>query len=227
MKSGTRLQIVLRSLAAPLVITVLLMVSAGRWDYWEGWLYILLNLVIMAANLVILRGSPDLVEERLTPGKGMKSWDLAYLIISTLLYLASLVVAGLDVGRFGWSGRFSSWMYDAAILVYLLGNALFLWAKKTNRFFSSVVRLQVERGQTVVTSGPYRFVRHPGYVGNLLYNLATPLVLGSWWGVILQALACVFLIVRTALEDRLLQKELPGYAEYARQVKYRLLPGIW
>jgi protein-S-isoprenylcysteine O-methyltransferase Ste14 len=227
MKPGTRLQIILRALLAPVAVIALLLVSAGRWDYWQAWMYILLTLAVTLVNLWLLRRNPELLEERLKPGKGMKSWDMGYLIISTALFLANLVVAGLDVGRYGWSARFSSWMYGFAILVYLLGNALFLWAKMTNRFFSSVVRLQAERGQTVVKNGPYRYVRHPGYVGGLLYMLAGALVLGSLWAFLLQAIAGVFLIVRAGLEDRLLQKELPGYAEYAQQVKYRLLPGIW
>ena len=113
------------------------------------------------------------------------------------------------------------------VAVYLLGQAIFIWARTTNAYFSSVVRIQTERGQTVCREGPYRFVRHPGYVGGILFGLAGPMLLGSMWAVIPQAVAAMLIIWRTHMEDRTLQAELPGYAEYTREVKYRLLPGVW
>jgi protein-S-isoprenylcysteine O-methyltransferase Ste14 len=111
--------------------------------------------------------------------------------------------------------------------VYLFGQTIFLRAKYENRFLSSVVRLQKDRGQTVCSTGPYRFVRHPAYVGGILFSLASPIVLGSLWALIPQVIACTALVVRTYLEDRLLQKELDGFADYAKRVRYRLLPGVW
>lgn len=104
---------------------------------------------------------------------------------------------------------------------------MLLWAKWANRFFSSVVRIQTDRGQTVCKDGPYRFVRHPGYVGGLLFGMATPLALGSFWALIPAAVGAMLLIVRTYLEDRTLQEELPGYLEYTKEVRHRLLPRIW
>lgn len=226
-KQGVMAQLVLRGLVAPIMMAALLLISAGRMDYWQGWAYMGLNMGLLLVNLWTLRRNPELVEERLKPGEGMKGWDKLYYALTTTLYFAHLVVAGVDVGRLGWTGDLAWGVYAAAIAVYLIGQAIFLWAKQVNRYFSSVVRIQADRGQTVCRDGPYRYVRHPGYVGGLLYMLAGSLVLGSLWALAMQALACMLLIVRTALEDRALQAELPGYAEYAQETRYRLLPGIW
>ena len=226
-KQGVMAQLVLRGLVAPIMMAVLLMISAGRMDYWQGWVYMGLNMGLLLVNLWTVRRNPELVEERLKPGEGMKGWDKLYFALTTTLYFAHLIVAGLDVGRFGWTGDVPWSVYVGAIAIYLIGQAIFMWAKWVNRYFSSVVRIQADRGQTVCRDGPYRYVRHPGYVGGLLYMLAGSLVLGSLWAFALQALACMLLVVRTALEDRALQAELPGYAEYVLKTRYRLLPGIW
>lgn len=194
-KRGVMAQLVLRGLIAPVIIVVLLLLSAGRMDYWQGWVFMGLNMALLLVNVWAMRQNPELVQERLKPGEGMKGWDKLYFALTTTLYLALLVVAGLDVGRFGWTGDLPWGVYVVAV--------------------------------AVCRDGPYRYVRHPGYVGGLLYMLAGSLVLGSLWALGLQALACVLLVVRTALEDRALQQELPGYAAYAQQVKYRLLPGVW
>jgi protein-S-isoprenylcysteine O-methyltransferase Ste14 len=115
----------------------------------------------------------------------------------------------------------------AALLIGILGYALFVWATASNTFFSQIVRIQVERGHTVVTGSPYRTVRHPGYAGAILFELAVPILLASWGALITGGLGAILLILRTALEDRTLQAELAGYMDYARQVRYRLVPGIW
>ncbi len=117
--------------------------------------------------------------------------------------------------------------YALAVGLYLLGQAIFVWARTTNANFSSVVRIQTDRGHTVCKNGPYRFVRHPGYVGGILMALAMGVALGSWWACIPQVLAALLLVWRTSREDPTLQAELPGYKEYARETKYRLLPGVW
>ena len=114
-----------------------------------------------------------------------------------------------------------------ALVVAVLCYALIVWAMAANAFFSKVVRIQDDRGHTVATGGPYRIVRHPGYVGGILFELATPIMLGSWWALIPGGFTALFFVVRTALEDKTLHEELPGYAEYAQQTRYRLLPGIW
>jgi protein-S-isoprenylcysteine O-methyltransferase Ste14 len=216
-----------RSILAIAVMAALLFVSSGRLDYWQGWVYFGINLLLVGLTSWLLRDNPGLVAERLHPGKGMKRWDKGYFLLSTPLYLAALILAGIDAGRSHWSPRPDAAFYFLFLAVYLAGQGLFLWAKKANPFFSSVARIQTERGQTVCREGPYRFCRHPGYLGGLLFGLATPLVLGSYWALIPQALATVFLVVRTCLEDRMLERELLWYTEYTKAVRFRLVPGVW
>ncbi|MBP1661180.1 MAG: hypothetical protein H6P95_2372 [Candidatus Aminicenantes bacterium] len=136
-------------------------------------------------------------------------------------------MAGGDARRRHWSSHPKAIVYALVLLVFLAGQALFLWAKRVNLFFSSVVRLQPDRGQTVCREGPYRFCRHPGYLGGLLFGLATPIVLGSYWALIPQGLAALLLIGRTFLEDRMLAKDLLWYSEYREAVPFRLIPGLW
>jgi protein-S-isoprenylcysteine O-methyltransferase Ste14 len=133
----------------------------------------------------------------------------------------------LDAGRYKWSPKFNWVVYALSIGLYLSGQALFLWAKRTNHYFSSVVRIQKDRKQEVCQEGPYKVVRHPGYVGWIIYTLFTPLIVGSLWGLIPQGFSILLMLIRTRLEDDLLKKELPGYASYANKVKFRLVPGIW
>ena len=118
-------------------------------------------------------------------------------------------------------------IYWASVILYLVGQAIFQWARRTNEYFSSVVRIQTDRGQTVCREGPYRYVRHPGYVGGFLFTLTSGLVLGSWPAFVPQLIASLLLIWRTAREDKTLQAELPGYTEYAKETRFRLLPGVW
>jgi protein-S-isoprenylcysteine O-methyltransferase Ste14 len=217
----------LRTVAGLAAVALFLFIPAGRLDYWQAWLYLGLSLAVLLVTRWVLRGNPGLIEERMKPGAGMKTWDKWYFALSTPLYLVMLVIAGLDVGRSGWTGPLPAWLYLIAITVFLLGQGIFLWAKRVNNFFAAVVRIQTERGQTVCQEGPYRYLRHPGYLGGLLFGLSSPLVLGSLLAMIPAALAAVLLVIRTVLEDRTLQAELPGYIAYTREVKYRLLPGVW
>lgn len=224
--TGLQGQLLVRGLLAPIVILIVLLLSAGRFDYWQGWVYMGLNLALIGLNWWALRDQPDLIRERLKPGEGMKGWDKLYFGATTVLFLAALFLAGLDA-RWGWTGPLPIGVYGLSALIFLAGHLLFLWAKRTNRFFSSVVRIQTDRGQQVCQDGPYRYVRHPGYVGGLLYTLTGPLVLGSLWALLPQLLGCLLLVVRTALEDQTLQRELPGYTSYVQHVRYRLVPRIW
>jgi protein-S-isoprenylcysteine O-methyltransferase Ste14 len=114
-----------------------------------------------------------------------------------------------------------------ALTLCVLGYALVVWATASNAFFSQIVRMQSERGHTVATGGPYHYMRHPAYLGAMVYELAVPVLLVSWWALVISGLGSLLLIIRTALEDRTLQAELTGYMDYARQVRYRLMPGIW
>jgi protein-S-isoprenylcysteine O-methyltransferase Ste14 len=222
----TRVQLGVRAVLGPLVAFALIFGLAGRLDYWQGWVYIALSTAIVVLMGTVLTPHPELIEERLNPKQGMKSWDKLYFGLSTPMYLICMLVGGLDA-RFGWTRAMPPLVYWSSVALYLLGQGIFLWARYTNRFFSSVVRIQTDRGQTVCNQGPYRIVRHPGYVGGIIMAPAMGLVLGSWWAVIPQLFASLLLIWRTAREDKVLQAELPGYTEFAQETKYRLLPGIW
>ncbi len=155
-----------------------------------------------------------------------KGWDNWVTRIAGLFMIAGLVVPGLDL-RFHWSPPFEAGIQLVGFIVLALGYALFSWAMLSNEFFETKVRIQADRGQTVATSGPYRYVRHPGYVGLILQLLATPMALGSWWGLVPAVCAFGMFILRTALEDETLQHEPDGYRDYAERVRYRLLPGVW
>jgi len=170
-----------------------------------------------------------LLEERMRveQKKDAKRWDrLLVIVIGMVLTPAVWLVAGLD-RRYGWSPGAGFVLGAAALVIALLGGALVVWAASSNTFFSAIVRIQKDRGHTVVSGGPYAAVRHPGYAGTVAANLAGPVVLGSLWALVIGALIVALLVVRTALEDRTLQRELDGYADYARRVRWRLLPGVW
>ena len=217
----------LRNSFGVLILGALIFLSAGRLDYWQGWVFFAISLAASSLSGWLLKDRPGLLAERIRPGRGMKWWDKAYFMFSTPLYFAAIAVAGVDPGRRHWSSHPKAIVYALVLLVFLAGQALFLWAKRVNLFFSSVVRLQPDRGQTVCREGPYRFCRHPGYLGGLLFGLATPIVLGSYWALIPQGLAALLLIGRTFLEDRMLAKDLLWYSEYREAVPFRLIPGLW
>jgi len=209
------------------IMAVALFWSAGKINWWPAWASIVIMLVwIMATAIVLLRFNPGLLAERLGPRKGSKPWDTAILSILGLAQLARYILAGLDQ-RYSWTSGFPIIAQIAALMVCALGYALVVWATASNAFFSQVVRIQPERGHTVATGGPYHYVRHPGYVGAILYELAVSILLASWWAFLPSVLGALLLVLRTALEDRTLQAELAGYSDYSHQVRHRLLPGIW
>ena len=220
-----RTQIILRAVLGPIVMIVLLFFVAGTWEYWQAWVYFVVNMIILILMATILTPNYELVEERLNPKGGMKGWDKFYFAVTTPLYLIALILAGLDA-RFGWSD-IPLVFYWVSVAIYILGQAIFQWARYTNQYFSSVVRIQTDRGQTVCKDGPYRYVRHPGYVGGFLFTITMGLVLGSWYASIPQVIAAFMLVWRTGREDKTLQAELPGYKDFTRETKYRLLPGVW
>ncbi|MBK9094300.1 MAG: isoprenylcysteine carboxylmethyltransferase family protein [Anaerolineae bacterium] len=200
---------------------------AGRLDWWPGWAALAVMAAWIAAMAItLIRLNPGLLAERLGPRKGAKPWDTAIMSLLGLIQLARYIIAGLDQ-RYDWTGGLPAVAQLAALALCVLGYALVVWATASNAFFSQIVRIQSERGHTVVRGGPYRYVRHPAYIGAILFELAVPVLLASWPALIISGLSVLLLILRTALEDRTLQVELIGYAGYARQVRYRLLPGIW
>ena len=210
-----------------LVMGSALLGGAGRWNWWEGWAFLIIYfLIALASALWLLRTRPELAHERSQPGQNVKKWDNVLLGVNLLLTLALYAVIGLDAGRFGWS-RMPLWVRAVGLLGFIPAFGLPLWASKVNAYLSSRVRIQDDRGHEVVAEGPYRTVRHPMYVGMILYNISVPLVLGSWWGLAVGGVMIAMVVLRTALEDRTLQRELPGYNEYSQRVRYRLFPGVW
>ena len=171
--------------------------------------------------------APELANQRAFVKEGTKTWDkfflATYFPISLLVFP---IVAGLDAGRFHWSQLGITYAI-AGVVLYLACFILGYWAMVANEHFEATVRIQEDRDHKVITRGPYRFIRHPGYFGGLLFNIATPLVFGSFWGLIPTIVAIILLFVRTYLEDKTLQAELPGYVDYTKEVKFKLLPGIW
>ncbi len=209
------------------VMGVALFWSAGRVDWWPGWATMAVMLAwVLATAIVIFLLNPGLFAERLGPRKGAKSWDTIILSIVGLVQLARYILAGLDQ-RYGWTGGFPLAAQIAALILCALGYALVVWATASNLYFSQIVRIQSERGHTVATGGPYHYVRHPAYIGAILYELAVAVLLASWWALVAGIICTILFILRTALEDRTLQAELPGYADYAHQVRHRLIPAIW
>jgi len=210
-----------------LIQAAALFASVWRMDWWNAWAYLGLYLVYLAFNAFILLGKhQELVEERAQVGEGAKGWDKIIGLIMGVGGFAILIIAGLDE-RFGWVGSLPLWVQVGAFILLGLSYPLFTWAMVSNKFFSTIVRIQKERGHTVQTSGPYRFVRHPGYASLLGSYLMIPLALGSLWAFIPTLVLVANLFLRTALEDRTLQNELEGYQDYAARVRYRLIPGIW
>jgi len=211
------------------VIPFLPLLISQQWDWWEAWVYAIIGILGFAISRVLAaRRHPDLLTERarFLQHEDAKPWDK---FLSPLLGLGGGViplVAGLDA-VFDWSPMFSMPIKILALVIILAGYALASYALIENRFFSGMVRIQTERGHQVVSGGPYRWVRHPGYAGALLSYLATPLFLDSRWAFLPAIFITIVLVIRTSLEDKALQDELEGYRDYARRVRYRLLPRVW
>ncbi len=206
---------------------VLLFWSSGRLDWIWAWVYLGICIASLTTNaLVLLRTSPETIAERGRPQE-TQGWDKIISSIWALIHFVLMpLMAGLDA-RYGWTGTLNIFWNIAGAVILSTGLALAGWAMIENAYFSTAVRIQSERGQTVCRSGPYRFVRHPGYAGFIGQSLGTPLLLGSLWALLLGFFAAAFMIIRTAWEDRFLQAELPGYREYVEEVRFRLVPRIW
>ncbi len=217
----TRLAGLLAALAA------LLFIPAGRLDWWEAWRFLLVYATFLIIYLVWgLRNDPEQLAERSRTARNVKAWDKVILSAYTVLLMALLVLASLDAGRYRWAPASPSLQLIGWVGETLAG-ALIGWVFTVNTYLSRQMRIQDDRGQVTVTRGPYRVVRHPMYLGMIILLMSVPLVLGSRWALAPGALIGALFVLRTALEDRTLQAELPGYKEYAGRVRYRLLPGIW
>lgn len=231
MESSEMKQKITKRITQVVVTTIiqggLMFMAAGTFGWVWGWTYVGIYLAGIVINAILLfRVNPAVIAER-ADTKGMRSWDrlwggLAFAMIS----LGLPVVGGLDF-RLGWSGEIDTSLHLAGGALFFIGGLLFAWAMAFNAKFATVVRVGDEGSHPVATGGPYRFVRHPGYLGACFQALGLPLLFGSWWSYIVSALAIAFLVVRTALEDRTLQQELPGYEKLVAQTRYRLIPGVW
>jgi protein-S-isoprenylcysteine O-methyltransferase Ste14 len=201
--------------------------GAGRLNWILGWVFITAWIIPKVVFLVALRlKDPDLLVERATRHKNAQRYDKILLPIYFVFAFGTFIVASLDGGRFRWSGDVPLALVIAAYVIYLLGNSLAGWAINSNPFFSAESRIQTDRAQKVASTGPYRFIRHPAYSAAFLLWITTGLML-EWWALVPGFLAGLIMVIRTVYEDCMLVAELPGYASYAQQVRYRLVPGIW
>jgi protein-S-isoprenylcysteine O-methyltransferase Ste14 len=216
---------VIQVVVQAVVLWAVLFAFSGDLSWGWGWAYVGVGMLTLVINILVL--PPEVVAERgRTRKQNVKVWDKVLAPAAGVWMLVVPVVAGLD-RRYGWPPEMVATAQVAGLVLIALGQALFTWGMASNRFFSTAVRMQTDRDHAVVSGGPYRYVRHPGYVGYVVSQVATPLALGSVWAIIPAGLGAVLVVVRTALEDRMLQKELAGYTEYCQHVPYRLLPGIW
>ncbi len=218
---------ILYSLGLPLGLIALVFLPAGRTDWLPGWMFIAVLVAAFSLSaLVLARLNPVIFRARSRFQPGTKRWDLILVTAILLAFAAEIPVATFDAARMEWS-IMPPWIIAVGYILLVGGIAVTAWAQAVNPFFEPGVRIQSERGQHVITSGPYGIVRHPGYTAAIAMFAGIPLALASWVALFPAALAIVLLILRTGLEDRLLQAELPGYADYARERRYRLFPGIW
>ncbi|MBW8041116.1 MAG: isoprenylcysteine carboxylmethyltransferase family protein [Planctomycetes bacterium] len=223
------IKVLVGTFLGPFIQVALLFISAGRMHIPGGWVYLVVSFIGMFGGIMLVyRANPELLNHRgqWEKKKDTKPWDKVLLIVFgiTGFYILPVVI-GLDI-RFQWSylGIYST---IAGVVLFLLGSVIINWAMIVNTHFEATVRIQNDRDHKVITAGPYKMVRHPGYVGAILWIVATPLIIGSVVGFVPAGIAGLVLIIRTWLEDKTLHSELNGYVEYAEKVKYRLFPGIW
>lgn len=222
-------RVIVQLLIFIVLVPFLPLLISRQWDWWQAWVYAIVSILgFVISRVLASRRHPDLIRERSQhmQQENIQPWDKKLAIWLGVGSILVVVVAGMDK-LFDWPPTFSLPLKILALAMILIGYVLSSYAFIENRFFSSTVRLQTDRGQQVVSSGPYCWMRHPGYAGGLLIYLATPILLDSIWAFLPTILVVVFVIIRTSLEDRFLQAELAGYREYAQRVRYRLLPGVW
>lgn len=223
------LRVIIQLIIVVLVAPFIPMIISGQWSWWQAWAYALVSiLAFVVSRIIVNRVHPDLIQERarFLNAKDTKSWDKLLAPLLGLGIILILVVAGLDK-YYDWTSASSLTINLIALFGIIFGYSFSSWALVENRFFSGTVRIQTERGHHVISTGPYRIVRHPGYAGGLFGYIFIPLLLNSVWAFIPAILLCIVMVIRTALEDKTLQAELPGYKEYTRRTRYRLLPWIW
>jgi protein-S-isoprenylcysteine O-methyltransferase Ste14 len=207
-----------------IITLIILLVSAGMIEWIYAWIYTLASVLVIITNAFIFPA--ELISERGRKKENVEKWDKIITGIIIFPWYAVYIIAGLDI-RFGWSPELALWVHITAIVTFLIGNAVVSWAMIANNYFSTKVRIQYDRGHTVSSGGPYGYIRHPGYLGMIIFLLSTPILLGSFWALIPAVLTVILFTVRTSFEDDTLKNKLEGYKEYADRVKNRLIPGIW
>jgi protein-S-isoprenylcysteine O-methyltransferase Ste14 len=210
-----------------LIMAAAYFITAGSLNIWRAWLYFgIAEVTYFVSSLIFIKYNPRLINERAKERENTRSWDKALLSLYLLIgFIGTHIVAGLD-SRFEWSSLDIIYMIPGAVL-YIVAALIQIKSMLANKYFEATVRIQSDREQQVVKDGPYKIVRHPGYASVLLSFIAIPFMIGSLYGLICTAAVFIIMFTRTALEDKMLQKELPGYSQYAREVKFRLIPGIW
>jgi protein-S-isoprenylcysteine O-methyltransferase Ste14 len=210
-----------------LILGALIFIPAGRLDYLAGWLCLALMAIgFFAVTAYVAKRTPSLIRRRMKMGAGTPAWDRAIVYLLHVFFIAILVVGGLDAGRYRWT-TLPLWLQAAGVLMMIGGMLLLGWAMGRNPHFETTVRIQTDQQHRVIDSGPYRTVRHPGYVAGILVIIGMALVLDSAWALLPAFLAAADLIIRTAAEDRFLHDNLDGYRAFAKRTPCRLLPGIW
>jgi protein-S-isoprenylcysteine O-methyltransferase Ste14 len=220
-------KVIIRFVLFNIIMAVILFVAGGSIRWLGGWLWLVSFTLLSLISTLVVPFDQEMIEGRTSIKPDVKTWDKwLVIVLNSMMPLGQIILAGLD-HRFKWSGSVSLWLMIAATLVGSLFYGMSVWAAAVNKFYERFVRIQKERGHRPITGGPYRIVRHPGYLGLLVWLALMPLMLNTFWLYVMNGLMMVGLIVRTALEDRTLRAELDGYEAYAHQTRYRLIPGIW
>jgi len=210
-----------------LLLGAMIFIPAGRLDYMPGWICLTVMVAgFSAVTAYVAKRTPSLIRRRMKAGPGTPVWDRVLVIVLQLLFVAILVVGGLDAGRYGWTSL-PLWLQVAGLVLMIAGMVLLAWAMGQNPHFETTVRIQSDQNHRVIDSGPYRIIRHPGYLAGIVLLIGMALVLNSAWALLPAILSAVNFVVRTRAEDRFLHENLHGYREFARRTPYRLVPGIW
>lgn len=226
-QSGLITQVIVKLAVLMVAMPAIIFIPARRADWVMAWIYLGLFIVATIINtLLLIRNDPELLRERNQIRLKTKIWDQVLTRLIALGPMIMLIVAGLDK-RFGWSPHIPLAIQISAVILAIGGYLLSSWAMVSNTFYSPVIRIQKDRDHSVISKGPYRIIRHPGYTGGIIVFLATPFILSSFWTFVPAVLTAATVIVRTALEDHTLKNELEGYTKYSHHVHYRLIPGIW
>lgn len=226
-KNPSKVKKIVKAVLSVFLFLSLIFVPAGTFNWPEAWLFFILYILIVAGLLMWLKkNNPDLLKERMSVKKDVKSWDKIIIVTYTIFLMILLIITGLDAVRFRWSNM--PFVLKALGFIGFIPAVVFsLWAMVENTYASDMVRIQENRGHKTCTTGPYRYVRHPMYVGVIILVLCFPLALGSFYAFIPGSIIAILFILRTSLEDKTLKKELPGYKDYAKIVRYKLMPGVW